>query len=85
MREVVGASRYVATTHAVEEMEADGLTTFDVEHCILTGKIIERQRDRQTGERKYMVEGRTLDDEKVRAVVKLGPGGKLVFITVYLV
>lgn len=66
-------------------MEADGLTIFDVEHCILTGKIMERRRDRRTGESKYLIEGKTLDDEKVRAVVKIAPTGKLVIITVYLV
>lgn len=42
MRELVRTSRYVRTVHGHEEMEADELTFFDVEHCILTGKIVER-------------------------------------------
>jgi len=33
------------TLHAVEEMEDDRLTVLDVEHAILTGKIVERQPD----------------------------------------
>ncbi|MFH0982767.1 MAG: DUF4258 domain-containing protein [Planctomycetota bacterium] len=85
MRELVRTSRYVASTHAVEEMEADGLTIFDVEHGILTGTILERQRDRRTGDRKYVIEGQTLDDENVHIVAKIGPTRKLVIITVYWV
>lgn len=34
------------TLHAEEEMSDDGLTIYDIEHCILTGKIIERQKNR---------------------------------------
>ena len=45
------------TTHAEEEMDNDGLTIFDVEGVILTGEIIERQRDRKTRELKYLVRG----------------------------
>ncbi len=33
------------TLHAEEEMADDSMTIFDIEHVILTGVIIERQRD----------------------------------------
>jgi len=85
MRELVRTSRYVATTHAVEEMEADGLRIFDVERCLLTGKIVQRQRDRGTGEWKYTIEGKTLTKANLQAVAKIAPTGKLVIITAYLV
>ncbi len=85
MRKFVQTSRYVATTHAVEEIEADGLTIFDVEHCILTGKIVEKQKDRDTSERKYLIEGRTVDGDQVVTVAKIAQTGKLVIITVYRV
>lgn len=49
MRELVRTSRYVMTVHGHEEMVADHLTVFDVEHCILTGEIVERQKDARTG------------------------------------
>ncbi|MFA4835742.1 MAG: DUF4258 domain-containing protein [Dehalococcoidia bacterium] len=62
----------------------DELTIFDVEHAILTGKIIERQRAPQTNELKYLVRGCTLTDNDVVVVTKLSPTGKLVMITVYL-
>jgi hypothetical protein len=43
--------------HAEEEMVDHGLSVFDVEHAILTGRIVERQRDVHTREWKYVVEG----------------------------
>jgi hypothetical protein len=73
------------TLHAEDEMDADGLTIFDVETVILTGEIIERQRDRQTKERKYIVRGQTAGGEETAVVVsKFGPTGKLVIVTVYV-
>ena len=41
--------------HAEEEMNNDGLTIYDLESAILTGKIVERQRDRETAELKYCI------------------------------
>lgn len=84
IRDLVRLRRYVVTAHAVEEMDADGLSLFDVESCLLVGRIIERQVDRTTGQRKYLVKGRSLDgDELVVAVVKISPTGKLVLLTIY--
>ena len=84
MRELVRTSGYVMTAHGVEEMEAEGLTIFDLEHCILTGEIVERQKDRGTGEWKYLIQGKTLGEDTAVVVAKIGPTGKLVMITVYL-
>jgi hypothetical protein len=44
MQELVRTSRYVMTIHGADEMEADGLTVYDVEHRVLTGTIVHRQR-----------------------------------------
>lgn len=71
------------TIHANEEMEADRLTVFDIEHCILTGEIAKRQRDHHAGEWKYLVRGRTLSGDGAMVVSKIRPTGKLVIITVY--
>ena len=84
MREKVRTRQYVMTLHAEEEMNDDGLTIFDVERGILTGEIVERQKDRQAGEWKYVVEGQTLAECGITVVAKFSPTGKLVFITVYL-
>lgn len=83
LREKVRTRQYVMTIHADEEMDEDGLTIFDVESVILSGKIIERQKDQQTSEWKYLVRGESLAGVRVVAVTKLGPTGKLIFITVY--
>lgn len=83
MRELVRALRYVMTLHAEDEMAADGLNIFDIESAILTGSIVERQRDRTPDEWKYLVNGETIDGASVTVVVKFGPTGTLVFITVF--
>lgn len=84
MQAKVHARAYVMTIHADEEMDDDGLTIFDVECAILSGHIIERQRDRQTGEWKYLIEGQTHDGLPVVVVTKLSPTNALVIITVYI-
>lgn len=84
MRDNVRRREYVVTVHAEEEMDEDGLTIFDVESVILTGEIIDRQREPQTKVRKYVVRGQTLSGDEIAAVVtKFGPTGKLVIVTVY--
>jgi len=85
MREKIRTCQYVMTIHAEEEMDGDGLSVFDVECCILTGKIIERQKDRVTNEWKYLVKGQSIVDSQLVVVTKFSPTGKLVVITVYLV
>jgi hypothetical protein len=66
-------------------MDNDGLTIFDVESVILTGEIIEQQRDRKSRERKYLVRGQTVaGDETAVIVSKFGPTNKLVILTVYV-
>jgi uncharacterized DUF497 family protein len=72
------------TLHAVEEMDDDGLSVFDVEHITLTGEIIERQNDDQTHEDKYLIAGHTLSDDQAFVVTKICPTEKFVIITVYL-
>jgi hypothetical protein len=84
MQEKIRTRQYVMTLHAEEEMNDDGLTIFDVERGILTGQIIERQKDHQTGEWKYLVQGQTLTDKGMVVVSKLSPTEKLVIITLYL-
>ncbi len=69
--------------HAEEEMSEDGLAIYDIEQEILTGKILERQKDRVSAESKYRIRGRTIDGEEVEIIVKLSPTGKVVIITVY--
>ena len=85
MRDRIRAKLYVVTLHAYDEMADDDLAVYDIEHGILTGRIMERQRDRKTAEWKYRIRGRTLGDDPVEVVAKLGVTGKLVIITAYSV
>ena len=64
-------------------MDEDTLSIFDLERTILTGEIMERQRDRATREWKYLVRGNAVDGRQVVIVGKLGPTDKLVVITAW--
>jgi hypothetical protein len=80
---LVRAGLYVMTVHGQEEMEADALTLDDVERVLLTGEIVERQKDERTGEAKYVLAGGGSSEEGTTVVAKIGPSGRLVIITVY--
>ena len=82
-RDRIRSLDYVVPLHAEEEMDEDGLSVFDLESAVLTGQIVERQRDRVTREWKYVVSGRGLDAGTVGVVGKLSVTGRLVIITVY--
>jgi hypothetical protein len=82
-RDRVRTRRYVLTLHAEEEMNADGFTILDVERGVLTGAVLERQRDKATRESKYVLRGETVSEHEIELVVKMGPTGKMVILTVY--
>ena len=72
------------TTHADEEADADDFSVFDVESAILTGKIVERQKEAETGEWKYLISGETVDGRLVSVVAKFGTSAQMLYIlTVY--
>jgi len=82
-RESVRLGEYVITSHGLDEMEDDELSVLDLESCVFTGSIVERQRDRRTREWKYVVEGRALNGDGVAVVAKRLAGGKMGVLTVY--
>lgn len=84
MREKVRSRQYVMTLHAEEEMNDDALTIYHVERAILTGEILERQKNKVTAEWKYRIRGETIEGDEVEVIAKLSPTGKLVIITVYV-
>jgi hypothetical protein len=83
MRDKIRAGNYVVTLHGDEELDAEQLSVFDVERCVLTGKIIERQKDRQTGEIKYRILGSMVSGDLMEVVAKFGSTGRLFIITAY--
>ena len=52
LRHLIRTLNYVVSTHAADELEDDNLSIFDLENIVLTGQIIERQRDRTSRETK---------------------------------
>ena len=83
MREKVRKREYVVTIHARREMLDDDFTIYDIERGILTGEILERQKDQLTAEWKYRVKGKTISSDDIELIAKLSPTNKLVIITVY--
>ena len=81
---LIRSLKYVVTTHAADELEDDNLTILGLENIILTGKVVERQRDAKSREIKYVVDGIAIDGAAAQAVVKVGFSGKLVVVTAYL-
>lgn len=84
LRHLIRTLSYVVSTHAADELEDDNLSILDLESIVLTGQIVERQRDRTTREVKYVVQGATLGGQAGEVVAKVGQNGKLFVITVYL-
>lgn len=84
MRDKIRNRKYIMSIHGDEEMDEDSLSIYDVEHCILTGNILERQKDKVTAEWKYRINGQSIGGSEVEVVAKLSPTGKLVIITVYV-
>ena len=74
---------YIITIHALEEMGEDDVLDEDIENVVLKGRIVERQLDRATKERKYVLTGTGVGGEPVGVILKMGSGGKAVVIIVY--
>ncbi len=83
MREKIRKNEYVVTSHARKEMNDEDFSVFDLESGILTGEILERQKDQVTAEWKYRVKGKTIAGDGIELIAKFSPTGKLVIITVY--
>ena len=74
---------YLLTDHARDEMDEDDFTLYDLEQGILSGTIMERQRDRVTQEAEYRIQGTARDGREMEIIVKFSFTGRLVIITVY--
>ena len=75
--------KYIVTIYALEEMSEDDILDEDIENVVLKGRIVERQLDRATKERKYILRGNDVAGELVGVVLQMGAAGKAVVITVY--
>ena len=85
LRRSIRTLSYAVSTHAADELEDDQLSILDLENVVLSGQIVERQRDRSTRETKYLIQGGSLDGTAAEVVAKVGLSGKLFIITIYVV
>ena len=83
IRRSIAESEIVISIHALEELDSDGFTGVDVECCVLTGAIVERQRDLGTAEWKYVIQGRSTSGEECVVVVKWTPTGRVRVLTAF--
>ena len=74
---------YDMSVHALGEMAEDGLDIIDVEHAVLNGQIVEREKDDPRGT-KYVIEGVASDgDAQVGVVGRFHSNERFLIITVY--
>ena len=83
VRNLIRFKQYIITLRAYEEMDSDNLSIYDIEHCLLSGKIIEKQWDPKTAESKYLIQGSTISSSEVIIAAKVSVTNKLVIITVF--
>jgi hypothetical protein len=79
IRNAIRTSNYDLTDHAVNEMVEDGLSIFDIEHAILTGKIRKTEIDNLRGTR-YTTIGLAEDKE-----TEVGVVGRFTETNIYLI
>jgi hypothetical protein len=71
------------TVHAMEEMAEDDLDIVDIEHAVLTGQVVRREKDDPRGT-KYVVEGLAADGETPVGVVgRFKIAERYLILTVY--
>lgn len=73
------ARRYQFTDHALDALDEHRLSLADVLFCLSTG-VCRRSWPRQ---RKYEVEGRSIDGRRIRVIIRLLAGRVARIITLY--
>ncbi|MFC1852879.1 DUF4258 domain-containing protein [candidate division CSSED10-310 bacterium] len=82
IKDKVRNHEFIITNHAFEEMIADDLSVYDIELGILSGELIERQKNEF--EWKYVIKGRTSSNEAVFVITKISITDKVIVVTVFL-
>jgi len=85
MRECIRTHNYRMTEHAQDEAWKDDIAAEDIENTINYGYIIEKQKDRETGEAKFVIRNILKYQQGVEVVAKIGFTGRLYILTVYLI
>jgi len=82
-RGCIRTGAYVLTHHAAQELRNDDLSVSDVENCVLSGEVIKRQRDRVTGEWKFVIAGWDTCRLPCCVVAKRAWTGNMLILTVF--
>jgi len=82
IREKLRQRDYYLSSHAEDEMAADGLERPDAENAILRG-FVEKKMTRDPRGTRYRVEGPARDGRLVHVVCRFGEAGSLIVITAY--
>jgi len=82
IRQKVIDRAYYLSSHAEDEMAADGFERDDVENAIFKGRIGKRLKDDERGTR-YRVEGPAKDGRMMCVVCRFRADIDLVIVTVY--
>jgi uncharacterized DUF497 family protein len=83
MRDSLRQRNHIITDHAQEKMEERGLTFYDIERAILTGRIRAHQKDILVRESKYVIVGQAYRVDYIEVIAKLTRTGRVVIITAY--
>lgn len=83
MRRAVKAERVRLTSHALNEMDAEGYAKADVYCCILTGEIIEDQYDLRYQQVKYIIFGDAQNGDEIGLAARFDSASGVVVITVF--
>jgi len=82
IRQLVIDRRYYLSSHAEEEMWADGLERPDIERSILRGRI-EKKMTRDIRGTRYRIEGPARDGRLIHVIYRFQEVKDLLIITVY--
>lgn len=83
IKQKIRLRQYDMSAHAMEEMAEDLLTILDIEEAILSGQIIQVEKDDPRGT-KYVVAGTALDRQTPVGVVgRFASNERYLIITVY--
>ncbi|MGO9112736.1 MAG: DUF4258 domain-containing protein [Thermoguttaceae bacterium] len=83
IRQKIRDRDYYLSSHAEEEMVADGFERADVENAILLG-VLEKKLTRDPRGTRFRIEGPANDDRWMHVVCRLHATDSLIIIIVYL-
>ncbi len=82
IRQKIIDREFYLSSHAEEEMWADGFERKDVENAILKGRI-EKKLTRDARGTRYRIEGPINDGRRIHTICRFDEKSELILITVY--